>query len=107
VDEGDARVVIAVVTGWRQWDPVTPGGGSRRSQLEVGTLTTAEAAERVGVAPATVRWWVARGYLAPIRAGAKPLRFREEDVWRCARDRMRASEVERLDELWQQLTANA
>jgi excisionase family DNA binding protein len=69
----------------------------------VGTLTTAEAAERVGVAAATVRWWVTRGYLAPVRAGAKPLRFVEVDVWRCARDRILPAEAARLDALWTQV----
>lgn len=73
----------------------------------MGTVTTSEAADLVGVDPATVRWWKTRGYLAPVRAGSKPLRFLEGDVWRCARDRMPAAEVARLDALWEQIGSSA
>lgn len=57
-----------------------------------GTLTTAEAARRVGVSPMTVRSWVVRGHLRPVRPGAKPLLFVERDVIRCHAERMSATE---------------
>lgn len=63
------------------------------------TVTTDEAARLAGVSPATVRSWVLRGLLRPVRRGARPLRFHPEDVWRCARDRMSRLESERLDTL--------
>ena len=44
------------------------------------TVTTEEAAALVGVSEATIWKWRERGYLRPVREGAKPLRFREEDV---------------------------
>lgn len=43
-------------------------------------VTTEEAATWAGVKPATVRGWVLKGWLEPLRRGAKPLRFRYEDV---------------------------
>ncbi len=66
------------------------------------TVTTDQAAALVAVSPTTVRSWVLRGLLEPVRRGAKPLRFRPEDVWRCARDRLTAAESARLDTLAEQ-----
>lgn len=51
------------------------------------TLTTEEASEVAGVSPATIRGWVLKGWLEPVRRGAKPLRFHYEDVARVQRDR--------------------
>jgi excisionase family DNA binding protein len=50
------------------------------------TLTTDEAAQMVGVTPATIRRWVAAGELRPVRQNAKPLRFVEHEVTRVARE---------------------
>lgn len=60
------------------------------------TITTDEAAEEFGVAPSTIRMWVLRGHLEPVRRGAKPLRFRVEDVWRAAARLRPAADQERL-----------
>lgn len=49
----------------------------------MSTLTTTDAARIVGVTPMTVRQWVARGHLEPVRHGVKPLLFREDDVVQC------------------------
>ncbi len=63
-------------------------------------LTITEAAAQVGVSEATIRSWVMRGHLEPLRRGAKPLRFNEADVTACARARMTAADHDRLDALW-------
>lgn len=66
-------------------------------------VTTEQAAALVGVEPATVRSWVVRGHLTPLRRGARPLRFREQDVIRCHAERMPDhwhQGVGRLAEAW-------
>ena len=65
-----------------------------------------EAAAQVGVDAATLRKWVMRGHLEPVRRGAKPLRFLEDDVVSCARERMSTAEHERLDALWGRVLAS-
>lgn len=54
-------------------------------------VTTDEAANIAGVSPATIRQWVVRGDLEPIRRGAKPLRFDYDDVARVQRDKRPAT----------------
>lgn len=49
-------------------------------------VTTDEAANIAGVSPSTIRAWVMRGWLEPLRRGAKPLRFHYDDVARVQRD---------------------
>ncbi|RNL63634.1 DNA-binding protein [Nocardioides marmoriginsengisoli] len=59
------------------------------------TVTTDEAAEIAGVSPVTVRSWVLRGDLEPVRRGAKPLRFHYEDVARVQREKRSGAWVTR------------
>lgn len=63
------------------------------------TLTTQEAAELLGVNPFTIRQWVRREYLKPVRMGANPLRFREEDVVECHYARQPKTRRDALDAL--------
>ncbi len=63
------------------------------------TLTTEDLCREFGVVPSAVRMWVARGWIEPVRRGAKPLRFREDDVAVFRRERMPAHERERLRRL--------
>ena len=64
------------------------------------TLTMIEAAELVDVSPFTIRQWVARGYLHPVRVNAKPVRFREDDVVTCHLARQSKARHARLDTIW-------
>lgn len=50
------------------------------------TVTIEEAAELAGVSVATLRKWVLAGWLAPLRRGARPLRFDYDEVARCQRE---------------------
>lgn len=59
------------------------------------TVTTEEAANIAGVSTATVRGWVLKGWLEPMRRGAKPLRFDYDEVARCQRDHRPATWDER------------
>ena len=49
------------------------------------TVTTEEAAEAAGVSTAQIRKWVMLGWLVPVRRGARPMRFRYDEVARCQR----------------------
>jgi predicted site-specific integrase-resolvase len=49
-------------------------------------VTTEEAAEIAGISPATIRGWVLKGWLTPVRRGAKPLRFNYDDVAQVQRE---------------------
>lgn len=55
------------------------------------TVTTEEAASIAGVSPATIRGWVMRGDLEPLRRGAKPLRFHYDDVARVQQEKRPAT----------------
>lgn len=58
-------------------------------------VTTDEAAELAGVDPSTIRQWVARGDLQPLRRGVKPLRFDYAQVARVQRDKRPKSWLQR------------
>lgn len=65
----------------------------------VTTLTTDQAATHLGIDPVTVRRWVMKGWLTPIRRGVHPLQFRYVDVETARVARKPASWHDRLDEL--------
>lgn len=73
----------------------------------MSTLTTTEAASSIGVSPTTIWQWVARGYLSPVRPGAKPLRFREGDVVDCHAERRGARDRARLEDMTRRWEATA
>lgn len=70
-------------------------------------LTIDEAAEHAGVSIYAIRRWVDRGYLAPVRPGAKPSLFRDQDVAECRYERMSQAEHDALDALWAEVLAHA
>jgi hypothetical protein len=51
----------------------------------------------VGVSPFTVKGWVRRKQLHPLKPRANPLLFREHDVAECAHARMSKARHRRLD----------
>lgn len=59
-------------------------------------LTTEQAADELGVSPARVRQLVMAGDLEPFKRGAKPLRFRLDDVIDCEARRRTRAEQDRL-----------
>lgn len=63
------------------------------------TLTTEDLCREFGVAASSVRSWVERGWIEPVRRGARPLRFREDDVAVFRRERLPEQERERLRRL--------
>ncbi len=75
----------------------------------MATLTTAEAADLVGVSVRTVEQWVRRGHLTPCNRPdptmpsapkrAAVARFRGPDVIECAHARLSRASHERLDRL--------
>jgi excisionase family DNA binding protein len=71
-----------------------------------GYLTTEQAAIVTGLTEATIRKWVERGYLTPVNPGHKPNRFREVDVWLCARGRLTAAQRRRLYGAWEGLLSD-
>ena len=64
------------------------------------TITSAEAAEILGLAPASIRSLARRGELIPVRPNAHPLRFRREAVieleWRRRSPARKAASVRAL-----------
>lgn len=51
------------------------------------SVTIEEIVALTGASTRAVRRWVVKGQLAPIRRGAHPLRFHEDEVYQCWRDR--------------------
>ena len=68
-------------------------------------LTTEEAAEHVGVTPATIRSWVNRGHLRALVPEARDQRFLLTDVTACHAQRQPKAWHERLDALASALPA--
>lgn len=66
---------------------------------DVLVVTTDEAAAIAGVRPGTIRLWVMRGRLTPLRRGAKPLRFIAADVWTAVDQARSEQQRDRLDTL--------
>ncbi len=64
-------------------------------------VTISEAAAHIWASEHTIRQWVYREQLTPIRRGAKPLLFRLDDVIECAHTRITEARHRRLDALWQ------
>ena len=71
------------------------------------TVTTDEAAELAGINPATIRQWVVRGDLEPVRRGAKPLRFDYDDVARVQREKRGSGWLARHADAAKRLAASA
>ena len=69
-------------------------------------LTIEDAANLLAISPFTVKSWVERGQLRPVRPGAKPLLFLERDVLECHRARMSKALHARLDTLWAEVLAD-
>lgn len=59
-----------------------------------GLLTTTEAAQRVGVSPATIRSWRNRGWLAPQGLDERNRPLHSEEAVRAAELRVRANGLE-------------
>ena len=64
-------------------------------------VTTPEAAAMANVKPGTIRLWVLRGRLEPLKRGARPLRFRASDVHQCIALSRSDAHRERLEALAQ------
>lgn len=69
-------------------------------------LTIAEAAALVGRPSKTVRTWVRRGELTPLK-GFKPMLFDERDVIECAYEMTSQARHRHLDALWARVIAEA
>ena len=67
-------------------------------------LTTEEAADELKVSPVAVRQMVHRRQLKPLRAKARPLLFRLDDVIELAARRMTMADHDRLDTLAKRLS---
>jgi len=70
----------------------------------LGLLSGQEAATQLGVDPATVRSWRARGYITPVaktRDGSRVTSwYRTDDLWRCARARLSRSQLAKIRDIW-------
>lgn len=68
-------------------------------------LTTDQAAAHLGIGTTTVRRWVMKGWLTPVRRGTSPLQFRYLDVENARIARMPSTWHQHLDDLaarWEQ-----
>lgn len=73
----------------------------------MSTMPIDEAARQIGVSESTLRTWVLRGHLEPVRRGAKPLRFDEDALAEAVVNRMSKAEHARLDAMWAEVLANS
>jgi hypothetical protein len=73
----DGQIVTEFVDAHRLGDVLAYAEGERTAR---DTMSTPEVALDFGVDEATVRQWVRRGLLKPLKSGAKPLRFRRVTI---------------------------
>jgi DNA-binding transcriptional MerR regulator len=72
--------------------------------ISLGLLSGQEAGRHLGVDPATVRSWRARGYITPVvktRDGSRVTSwYRTDDLWACAKARLGRTQLAKIRDMW-------